>query len=63
MAKTAKAGAAKRALIKPKADERCIGRDEKGRTQESDDVSRAIARDRKKKAKPTVESGQGDKGE
>ena len=59
----AKAGSAKRTLIKPKGDARYVRRDEKGRIKESDDVGRSLAEDWKKKAKTTVQSGQGDKGD
>jgi hypothetical protein len=58
-----KAGAGKRTLIKPKGDARYIRRDEKGRIKESDDVGRSLAQDRKTKAKKTVKSGEGDKGD
>jgi len=53
----------KRTTIKPKGDARYIRRDSKGRIKESDDVGRSLAQDRKKTAKKTVKSGQGDKGD
>ena len=58
-----KKSSSKRTLIKPKGDARYIRRDEKGRIKESDDVGRSQAADRRKKAKKTVKSGQGDKGD
>jgi hypothetical protein len=65
VAKTAskKKASGKRELIKPKGDARFIRRDAKGRIKESDDVGRSLAQDRKRKAKRTVKSGQGDKGD
>jgi hypothetical protein len=68
MAKTgqtakSKSGTGKRTLIKPRGDARYIRRDAKGRITESDDVGRSLAQDRKRKAKTTVKSGQGDKGD
>jgi hypothetical protein len=64
MAKAAsKSGSGKRTLIKPQGDARYIRRDAKGRITESDDVGRSQAQDRKQKAKKTVKSGQGDKGD
>ena len=50
-------------MIKPKGDARYIRRDSKGRIKESDDVGRSQSADRRKKAKKTVKSGQGDKGD
>ena len=55
--------AAKRELIKPKGDARFIRRGAKGRITESDDVGRSLKADRRVKAKTTVKSGQGDKGD
>ena len=62
MAKKRKA--AKRTLIKPhKGDSRYVRR-KKGRfTKSQDDVGRSLAADRRKKAKKTVKSGQGDRGD
>jgi hypothetical protein len=59
----AKKSSAKRTLIKPKGDARYIKRDAKGRIKESDDVGRSLKQDRLKKAKTTVKSGYGDKGD
>jgi len=50
----------KRTLIKPKGDARYIRRDSKGRIKESDDVGRSL---KKRKAKTTVRSGYGDRGD
>ena len=62
--KTAKKkGAAKRELISPRGDARYIRRDAKGRIKESDDVGRSQMAERARKAKRTVKSGQGDKGD
>lgn len=56
--------AGKRELIEPnKGDKRYVRRDIEGRFNESDDVGRSRAADRRKKAKTTVKSGQGDKGD
>lgn len=58
-----KKSSSKRTTIKPKGDARYIRRDAKGRIKESDDVGRSLKADRQKKAKKTVKSGQGDKGD
>jgi len=55
--------AAKRELIVPKGDRRYMRRDPEGRFKESDDVSRSLAADRRKKAKTVSKPGQGDKGD
>jgi len=56
--------AAKRELIEPHpGDKRFIRRDDQGRIVESDDVSRSLSQDRKRKAKTTAKPGQGDKGD
>lgn len=55
--------APKRELIEPKGDKRYVRRDPKGRIKESDDVSRSLSADQRKKAKTEVKSGQGDKGD
>lgn len=55
---------AKRELIAPTGDKRFMRRDEKGRfTSSQDDVGRSVGQDRKRKAKTTVKSGQGDRGD
>ena len=55
--------AAKRELIDTGTDKRYVRRDEKGQFEEVDDVGRSLAQDVKKKAKTTVKSGQGDRGD
>ncbi len=55
--------ASKRELIDTGTDKRYVRRDEKGRFKESDDVGKSLSQDRKRKAKTTVPSGQGDKGD
>jgi hypothetical protein len=59
----AKKRAAKRELISPRGDKRFIRRDAAGRIKESDDVSRSLSQDRRKKAKKAAKSGQGDRGD
>jgi len=58
-----KKSSGKRTTIKPKGDARYIRRDSKGRIKESDDVGRSLKKDREKKAKKTVRSGYGDRGD
>lgn len=53
----------KRESISPNADARYVRRDEHGRFKESDDVGRSQSQDRRKQAKATVKSGQGDRGD
>ena len=53
----------KRELIAPCGDKRYIRRDAEGRIKESDDESRSLSQDRRKKAKATSKRGQGDKGD
>ena len=55
--------AAKRELIAPRGDKRYIRRDVKGRISESDDQSRSLSQDRRRKAKSVAKAGQGDKGD
>ena len=56
--------ARKRELIEPhEGDKRYVRRDEKGRFEESDDVSRSLSQDQKRKAKTKAKPGQGDKGD
>lgn len=61
--KAAKKPAAKRELISPRGDKRYIRRDAAGRIKESDDVSRSLSQDRRRKAKKAAKSGQGDRGD
>ena len=60
---TKKKSAAKRELIDTGTDKRFVRRDANGRFQESDDVGRSLAADRRRKAKSVSKSGQGDKGD
>lgn len=55
--------ASKRELIAPRGDKRYVRRDARGRIKESDDQSRSLSRDRPRKAKRKVKSGQGDRGD
>lgn len=61
--KTSKKSAANRELISPRGDKRYIRRDATGRISESDDVSRSLSQDRRRKAKKAAKSGQGDRGD
>ena len=62
-AKSAKKKAAKRVLIDTGSDKRYVRRGAKGQFNESDDVGKSLAADPRRKAKTTVKSGQGDKGD
>ena len=53
----------KRELIDTGTDKRYVRRDEKGRFDEVVDKGRADAQDRKRDAKNTTTSGQGDRGD
>ena len=56
--------AGKRELVEPTpGDKRYVRRDAKGQFKEVDDVGRSLSADRKRKAKSTTSSGQGDKGD
>lgn len=57
------AGNGKRELIATGTDKRYVRRDEGGKFKESDDQGRSLAQDVKQKAKTTVKSGQGDRGD
>ena len=59
----AKKSAAKRELIAPRGAKRYIRRDPAGRIKESDDVSRSLSQDRRRKAKTAAKPGQGDRGD
>ena len=52
-----------RELIDTGTDKRFVRRNEKGQFDEVADVGRSLAQDRKKHAKTTVKSGQGDRGD
>jgi hypothetical protein len=58
-----KKAAAKRELIAPRGDKRYIRRDAAGRIKESDDVSRSLSQDRRRKATKAAKPGQGDRGD
>lgn len=54
----------KRERIEPnQGDKRFIRRDDKGQIAESDDVSRSLSQDVRRKAKTDVKPGHGDKGD
>ena len=55
--------AVKRELIDTGTDKRYVRRDEHGQFEESDDVGRANAQDRKREAENATTSGQGDRGD
>lgn len=56
--------ARKRELIDTGTDKRYVRRNKRGTSfVESDDVGRSLAADRRKRAKTSVKSGQGDKGD
>ncbi|MET0501992.1 MAG: hypothetical protein ABW172_10770 [Candidatus Binatia bacterium] len=59
----AKKRAAKRELISPRGDKRYIRRDSRGRISESDDVSRSLSQDRRRKAQKAAKPGQRDRGD
>ena len=58
-----RAKAAKRTLVNTGIDKRYVRRSGAGRFKESDDVGRALTRDRRTKAKTKAKRGQGDKGD
>jgi hypothetical protein len=58
-----KAGNGKRELIDTGTDKRYVRRDKEGQFKESDDQGRSLSQDTKRKAKTTVKSGQGDRGD
>ena len=60
---TTRKRAAKRELINTGSDKRFVRRGSQGRFSESDDVGKSLASDRRTKAKRTVKSGQGDRGD
>jgi hypothetical protein len=56
--------AKKRELIEPHAgDKRYVRRDDKGQFKESDNVSRSLSQDVRKKASTVSKPGQGDRGD
>ena len=50
-------------MIDTGADKRFVRRGAAGKFKESDDVSKSLSADRRKKAKTKVKRGQGDKGD
>ena len=54
---------AKRELINTGSDKRYVRRGARGRFSESDDVSRSLSADRRRKAKTKARRGQGDRGD
>jgi hypothetical protein len=60
---TKKKRASKRELIAPRGDKRYVRRDPGGRIKESDDVSRSLSQDRRRKAKRASKLGHGDRGD
>jgi hypothetical protein len=58
-----KKGSSKRELIDTGNDKRYVRRDEEGRFDEVDDVSRSLSQDVRHKAKTKVPPGQGDRGD
>jgi hypothetical protein len=59
----AKKKAAKRELINTGRDKRYVRRAPDGKFNESDDVAKSLAQDRRKKSRTASKSGQGDKGD
>jgi len=55
--------AGKRELINTGTDKRYVRRNEKGQFKDVVDVGKSLATDRRKKAKTSVKSGQGDRGD
>jgi hypothetical protein len=54
----------KRELVEPNpGDKRYVRRDEKGRFDESDDVSKSLAQDVRKQSETPAKPGQGDRGD
>jgi hypothetical protein len=62
-ARKTRKSSSKRELIAPRGDKRYIRRNAKGRIKESDDVSRSLSGDRRRKAKTEAGKGQGDRGD
>jgi hypothetical protein len=59
----AKKNSSDRELIDTGTDKRFVRRDDEGQFKDSDDVGKSLAQDRRQKAKTTVPSGQGDRGD
>ncbi len=56
-------GSGKRELINTGSDKRYVRRRGNGTFKESDDVSRSLSSDRRRKAKTKTKAGQGDRGD
>jgi hypothetical protein len=61
--KSSSSKSSKRELIDTGRDKRYVRRDDRGRFNESDDVGRSLAQDRRRKSKSSAKSGQGDRGD
>ena len=61
--RTGRRRATDRELIDTGRDKRFMRRSSSGQFQESDDVGRSLGKDRRRKAKHVVRSGQGDRGD
>ena len=62
-AKKGSRGTGKRELINTGTDKRYVRRSKDGTFKESDDVSRSLSADRRRKAKTKAAKGQGDRGD
>jgi hypothetical protein len=60
---TRKKASNKRELISPRGDRRYVRRNAQGKFKESDDVSKLLSADRRRKAKTKTKPGQGDRGD
>ena len=58
-----KKGSGKRELIEPKGGKRYVRRDNKGQFSESDDQSKSLSQDKRKKAATKSKPGYGDTGD
>ncbi len=58
-----KSTSSRRELIDTGTDKRYVRRDGQGQFKESDDVSRSLSADSRRKAKAVVKAGQGDQGD
>lgn len=56
-------GTSRRERISPRGDTRFVRRDSQGQFKESDDAGSSLRSDRRKRAKKTVRSGHGDRGD
>ena len=58
-----RSSSSKRELINTGTDKRFVRRSAGGQFKESDDVGRSLKSDRRRQAKTTTKSGQGDRGD